>query len=68
MCLWLPLSLEEKAQMFLSQRIEQEADLMILLLEQEYQLSENLGNSDKLDVLLERKLDLLIYNKFSNSA
>ena len=68
MCLWLPLSLEEKAQMFLSQRIEQEADLMILLLEQEYQLSENLGNSDKLDVLLERKLDLQIYNKFSNSA
>lgn len=59
--LWLPLSLREKLDMLLHERIEEEMEMMIFLLEQEYDLSGNIGNSDRIDLILERSLDAQIF-------
>jgi hypothetical protein len=62
--LWLPLTLKEKIDMIMHQRIEDELEIMLYLLEQEYDLMGNIGNSDKMDLLMERSLDGLIFEKY----
>lgn len=39
--LWLPLTLEEKLDMLIHQRVEDEAEIMVFLIEEEYNLSQN---------------------------
>lgn len=66
--LWLPLTLKEKLDMILHQRSEEEMEIMLFLLDQEYDLSNNIGNSDRMDLLLERSLDALIFQKYQSCA
>ena len=68
MSLWLPLALKEKLDMIMHQRIEGEIEIMVFLLDQEYELQSNIGNSDKIDLALERSLDSQIFVKYQNGA
>lgn len=66
--LWLPLSINEKLDMIMHQRNPDEMEIMIYLLNQEYNLTENFGISEKFDTLLERSLDLQVFNKYHSFA
>lgn len=68
MSLWLTLTLKEKLEMLVHQRIMPELELMHFLLEAEYDLSKNIGNSDKMDLQMERTLDQQIYSKYFHLA
>ncbi len=57
MSLWLPLSLKDKLNMILHQKNNQEFEIMLMLLDQEYNLAENYGMSERIDFILERSVD-----------
>ena len=56
--LWLPLTLQQKLDMVMHQKSEEEIEFMLFLIDQEFNLSSNLGNSDLTSTHLERSLDL----------
>jgi len=64
MSLWLPLSLKDKLNMIMHQRNPEEVEIMLMLLDQEYNLTENYGMSERIDFLLERSVDIQIFNKY----
>lgn len=68
MQLWLPLTLTEKLDMMLHQRNNHELHMMIHLLDQEYDLSSNIGTCDRIDLMLESSLDDLIFQKYKQCA
>ena len=68
MSLWLPLSLKDKLNMILHQRNNQEFEIMLMLLDQEYNLAENYGMSERIDFILERSVDFSIFNKYQSYA
>lgn len=54
--LWLPLSLEEKLDMLMHQRNDDEAEMMIFLIENEYEMKEELPNLIKAQKMVESAL------------
>jgi hypothetical protein len=55
--LWMPLSLEEKLDMIMHQRVEDEMEIMIFLLDEEYKLSDNMTEAEHVYEKIERALD-----------
>jgi len=64
--LWLPLTLAEKLDMLMHQRIDEEMEIMIFLIQQEYELDSSWQDVLKVDVMIERALDRQIYKKYMN--
>ena len=54
---WMPLTLDEKLNMIMNDRDEDEMQMMIFLLEEEYQLNEKAYNQEKVFEKIERALD-----------
>jgi hypothetical protein len=49
--------MEEQLDMVMHQRLKPELDLMLRLLDQEYDLTNSISAGDKMDLQLERSLD-----------
>ena len=62
--LWLPLTLEQKLDMILNQRMEEEMELMIFLVEEEMEVHKSLKNNGKIEVMLEKAFDSQIFEKY----
>jgi hypothetical protein len=62
--LWLPLSIEEKLDMILNQRIEEEMEMMVFLVEEELDVTKVTKNNELLEVLLEKAFDAQIFEKY----
>lgn len=67
--LWLPLSLEQKLDMLLHQRIDEEVEMMQFLIDEELGCGQNyqafkLKQYVEVDKMLERALDALIFEKY----
>ena len=67
--LWLPLSLEQKLDMILHQRIDEEVEMMQFLIDEElgcgqHQRASALKRYEEVDRMLERALDGLIFDKY----
>ncbi len=54
--------------MLLHERIEEEMEIMLFMLDQEYDISSNITNNEKFDTIVERSLDYQIYQKYINFA
>ena len=72
MSLWLPLTTEEKADMILNQRIPEEMEMMLLMLDHEMDGSilstKSLFESNQLGIMVERALDMQVYDKYIKLA
>lgn len=66
--LWLPLTIKEKIDMMLHQRVEDEMEIMLFLLESEFDLNQNVSNNDRFEMMVERSLDVQIFDKYQNIA
>jgi len=67
--LWLPLSLEQKLDMVLHQRIDEEVEMMQFLIDEElgcgqHQQASSLKKYEEVDKMLERALDALVFEKY----
>lgn len=67
--LWLPLSLEQKLDMLMHQRLDEEVEMMQFLLDEELgcgqkQNAASLKKYEDVDKMLEKALDSLIFNKY----
>ena len=67
--LWLPLSLEQKLDMILHQRIDEEVEMMQFLIDEELGCGQQpraaaLKRYEEVDKMLERALDGLIFEKY----
>lgn len=67
--LWLPLSLEQKLDMVLHQRIDEEVEMMQFLIDEELgcgqrQEASSLKKYEEVDKMLERALDALVFDKY----
>jgi len=56
--------MEEQLDMVMHQRLKPELDLMLRLLDQEYDLTNSISAGDKMDLQLERSLDNQIFMKY----
>lgn len=62
--LWLPLSIEEKLDMILNQKIEEEMEIMVFLVEEEQEVFKMIKNNEALEILLEKAFDSQIFEKY----
>ena len=62
---WLPLPLDDKIKMIIAEHIDAEAEMMEMLLLEEIDWSnKGINKLGQLDVVLERALDNLTYEKY----
>eukprot|EP00347_Sterkiella_histriomuscorum_P005839 403355073 len=66
--LWLPLTQQQKLDMILHQRIEEEMEIMIFLLDEEIEQTKNMAANNLIDLQIERALDSQIFDKYIQFA
>ncbi|CDW74117.1 polycystic kidney disease 2-like 1 [Stylonychia lemnae] len=62
--LWLPLSRQEKLDMILHQRVEEEMEIMIFMLDEELEHTKSIKSNQEVDVEIERAFDQQIFSKY----